>query len=420
MGKRKSPHTPHTQHSYRHKKLSKPNSDAKHHYAQRWKVKAGYGKWHLSVTKSAAPITKAISRLAESSQHNDSTEKYFKVVLNKKKHRGKTGISYYTHQQSNVLSLNQTGKQAFGCLFWIGDITNQLLAVADDTYGSLSAASASSNLWGVNPFDMNPNQLSTGGTTTRQITTPNQDQVIWHNCKGEHQIMNSQSVTTTFTLYYFTPKCHVEKDSSAATSPSITDPVTNAWGKGIADVIAQAQLAWNAPIQRIAAPAANAAPEVGPDNGNIYGSDPFRYPFFNKMFKVLHVEKHSLQPGSTKKIKFDFEMNCKLDKQYLQRLSENSSNFNINFLAKKAVFCYIIARSVPVVIANEGEDKYFAPGPINLVSCINYTNAYSYPEMQKRRYQLFSDVNYPSATFGVSRLRAIDDTDEPDDVKIAQ
>jgi len=410
--------TPHRNHSARHI----PITEAFQHANRIANINRILRGLQHSFTKTQLTTAKEIKKLGESSQHNDCTEKYVKIVLHKSKHKHKGPYNYYTHQQSNVLEELDTGKQAFGCLWWIGDISNQLLAAADPTYGSISAASASSNLWGVNPYDQNPNQLNVGGTVSRAGANTLQDVFRWHNCKGEHQITNMQNVTTTFTLYYFTPKCNIERDSSSLTTPTGNDPVTKAWAKGISDLSANAVAGWTTPQQRVANKGSAAAPVVGPDNGAIYGSNPFRYPFFNKMFKVLHVEKHALQPGSTKKIHFDIEMNCSFDKEYITRLSENSTTFPLNFLGHKSVFCYIIARSVPVLIANEGEDEYVAPGPVKLVSTINYTNSYTYPVLEKRKFTMFSDNNYPSAglTFTpANNIEIVNDTDMVDNVEQA-
>lgn len=364
-----------------------------------------------------------VAKLGESSQHNDCTEKYFKVVLHKNKHKHNGPYCYYTHQQSNILQEDETAKQQVGCLWWVGDISNQLLAAADPTYGSISAASASSNLWGCNPYDMNPNQQATAGTLTNNATLV-QDVFRWHNCKGEHQIMNGQNCATTFTLYYLTPKCNIERDSSSLTTPSQVDPFSKAWIKGITDLQGNATTGWQNITQRLATKGAGAAPVVGPGSIQEYGNSPFRFPFVNKMFKVLHVEKHSLQPGSTKKIKFDFEMNATFDKEYLTRLSENSTNFPLNYLAHKAIFCYIVARSTPVLIANTGEERYVAPGPIKLLSTINYTNSYSYPVVEKRKYTMFGDANYPSVVVNPAaptpnRVLIVNDTDQIDDMEQA-
>lgn len=387
------------------------------------------GSHHRSVTRSghislpfqagAAPmggqsataaVVRAVARLGESSQHNDATIKYFTLSLGKPiKCKGEK--SYYTHQQSWVTSSLSSGSQYAKDLFQIGNLYTQL--VTGSSASNLGIGDSDSNQWAVNPFDLNPTQRVSGGTITNSSFIPRQDQAIWHSVSGEHQIMNGATVTCTFTIYYYTPKIAYEGGwPDSVRAPATLGPVMDLWGQSINNLINNQISAYDAPTQRIGGVNAPQAGNVV-DTGVAYGTTPFRQRLVNKNIKILHTESHSLQPGSTKKIKFKIHMNKLLDKEVLTNFLKDSGSDQVLLLPKKSVCAFIVARAVPVKIESEVPGSAYtgcAPGPVELLHTMNYTCAYSYRPTTTKIYNEIVDYNYPNNP--VQQQFNVNDTDD--------
>jgi hypothetical protein len=320
----------------------------------------------------------------------------------------------YTHQMSFITKTPTTGYQYASDLFHLGNIKDQLLTATDA--GGLTGSDYNSNKWTVNAFDMNPAQRASGGGITTTSLLPRQDKCLWKSVKGEHQIMNGQNVTTSFTLYYCTPKVAYEGVSANfLSSPSFSGPIMEVWGRAGADIQNNVISAFDNPIQRVGL----LAPTSGIPVGVGYGTTPFRQRLVRNSFKVLKAETHSLQPGSTKKIKFHFHMNKILDRQRLQECIKDNTVGGMSrlFLPNKSILVFIVARSVPVnVNINTEQDRVeaCAPGPVNLLHTVNYTNYFSYIPHQEKLYNEILDYNYSNVSNAeaLGAARIVDDTDE--------
>jgi len=301
-----------------------------------------------------------------------------------------------------------TGFQLAQDLFAVPGINNHLLA-ASVTLGT-GAAGAALNNWSDNPFNMNPNQLQSGGSIVNAETAASQfktDRVRLISISGEHDVMNAESCVTDFKIYYFTCKRNTNI-ASATTFPNVTGPVGSWWSSCLTDLQAELKAPYTRQ-QRVITNVTNTSPSTGAPTTTTYGETPFMHPTFKDMFKLHHVEAHQLQPGSTKKIKFHFHYNTTFDKQTLLFLQTNGSEW----LSNKTVFAFVVARAAPVVIDNTGGIRTAAPGPVQLAHTINYKATFSYPVMEKRRYMALADFNYPSNNV-LAQQKQVDDTDQVD------
>lgn len=349
--------------------------------APRKKTKAESMSISRSRSRRSSRSMSRVRQEEEGGQHNDMSSSYVLVKNGKvpKKYRGVVKSSIQ-HQVGFQYKQSVTGSQF---VYTIGSlVTRSQIVTPGTTTGTVTQDS-----WPGNPFEMNPYATNTGSNLLASIVSPSLDRCYLHNIAGEISMTGLETIAQEVTLYLVKHKI------------SNNNKFEDEWASLLA---ASAQ--FNQPLA--ANPVGGGVATYGRPEISDYEQKPFGHPTMRKEFKVLAVRKHTLEPGSTHKLRYKIAYNRMLSKEYFT--DSISTATPTEYLKGWSMSWVAIMKGAPVWNDALGIKK-MTPGPVDVGFTHTYKVNFSYP-MEKRLYAYRTDAGFVSAST-LTDQKIIIDTD---------
>lgn len=365
-----------------------------------WK---GYKAWKGSKTKTATTTTKFKQAVQGTSQHNDTSSRYFRHTVRK----GRKGVIQklmrqkhhfkFTEDWTNIFT-SLEGRQGFGFFKCIATRAQMLGSAGPFLRTGNTAALTSA----ANPFELNPYRVNSGsaifaaGTTAIPMLN---DKIYYKSVVGTCKVINMTTVATHVTIYWLMTK----KDTFF----------------GPNDV-------WQQAIDAEKMGTANAGPATlttdpdatpgAPLNVNV-GQNPFMYRHFKQYWRVLEKKVYYLQGGDEIDTNFKFEYNKLLDRSVINSMPNNT------FIANYTIVPFVIFKGSLVgatVTSGDPPLPVFPSPEVTIGACrlgvyINQTHEYGPVPAELRTP---TTHYFPGAVEGTNIEVQIDDTDQNDTVKV--
>jgi hypothetical protein len=191
-----------------------------------------------------------------------------------------------------------------------------------------------------NPFNMDPNSLITGGGT------------------GSDQVYAPGTQPQQLKVYLKHIECNVSY-VSLVTSPIELEVL---WCEPKRNVVRKPHEEWTYQLQQeqLGQPAANqGAPTAGYPEKYFPGQHPTSLMGWRKLWKIVHLDKFVLQPGSSVKINANIHVNKMIDLASLNSLNDGSDNKIIG-LPGISLFPMYIVKSAAIENTTQGVMTYGA------------------------------------------------------------
>lgn len=318
------------------------------------------------------------TEITSGEQHNAMNKRRIRINLHGKyKHKG-FARSQISHQFGGYFT-GSSGQQGV-------DVAMNLLTKDQFLLSpGVGAALPSRDSWPSNPFDLNPNQVFTGGKYSTATVSPLVDSVIIHDIYGNFLLTNfttsSMEVQVVPILYKVTTN----------------EEVYTIWS-GLNIDAANGQSGYSQAT-------GTTNPTPGYPSRYVVGNRPWMHKSFRKQCKVLQKHTYTIEPGVTENIHFSVAVNKLYDKQYL--LSMMSGD---NFIGGHTISFLIIYKGSPV-IATDAAVTYLNKVTLSkteLGVMFDYKVSISYPQRQKVAWLERTDGGYLTTS---TALKSINDQD---------
>lgn len=369
-----------------------------------WKV---YKSW-----KGTRPRYEGISNtkplktaLQGTSQHNDTSTRFFKVTIrkgrklrgnkiNRKKHHFK-----YGEEWNQILTSNEGFQSMMDCKT-IGS-KEQLQGQPVNSSRQLIYTTAASY------YELNPFRINTGSSIfpPGTIAPMSNDQLYYRTVNGTLKIVNLESLATYVTILW----CKCKK--STGSSPAVT------W----ANAAANERMGSLIPGYPSTTTGGTSVAAAGYTREIHVGNHPNMYQSFRDLWKIVHSEKFYLQGGDQIDTKFHFNINKLINRQ---TINEEPTLFIGNMSIVPLVIQYgALAAISDLAGATAGTEVVHGITKTGVAIIQNHEFGPVPAETRTPTGQFFPGmvhgISGPTGPIHVVQERQIDDTDEPDGIKIA-
>lgn len=289
------------------------------------KLKIGKDQKFRTRGGNSVTNTKMKTDLQGTSQHNDTSSKRFRVVLNKPWYKSKFGTAFRFTETWDGVFTTKEGKQDIAFLRVFGN-RSQLQG------GTPTTLRADPQLSFVNFYELNPYRANGGSTlfpAGSAATVAANDMIFYRSVYGKVAMINLTNLATQVKIYWFLCK----KDTAKSPDTIWIDGL-NAMAMGLAAApdVMSTTVAVNTP---------------GLPSYDDLGQSPFNVKEFKQFYKPVHSETVILQGGDQRDVNFRFEINRLIKKQaILDRASA--------FLAGLTVVPFAIIKGSLVAVGDTG------------------------------------------------------------------
>lgn len=356
----------------------------------------GYGKARVSGTR---PLKQS---LQGTSQHNDTSTRFFKVTIRKGRKLRGNKISRKKHhfkygEEWNTILTSNEGYQGIADCKMIGS-KDQLNGVVNSSRQLIYTSAASY-------YELNPFRINTGSAIfpTGTMGTPmTNDKLYYRSVNGVLKIVNLESLATYVTILW----CKCKKNTNSSPAGAWTNGATN---ERMGSLI---------PGYPTVTTGVGSTAAAGYTRELHIGNMPQMYQSFRDYWQVIHREKTYLQGGDQIDFKFHFNIN-----KLINRQTENESGglYVANMSIVPLVIQYgALAGISDLIGATASTEVVHGITKTGIAIIQNHEFGPVPAETRTPTGQFF-----PGMVHGVGDIPAghivqekqIDDTDEPDGIK---